>query len=732
MKLGHKILALTISGTIITSLMLVSIVFLRRSSLEHTVLEDIDAKARSQCQWIAENLVDTMSIIDEMGAKQVSAGVSALSRDVKAQGVTFSDETVPWPAVNQETKQLQEIVLPKLLVGGNWLGQNRDANTPSMFDDKTRDIDGGLVTIFQRINEAGDMLRVSTNVMDQAGARAIGSYIPATAYDGLPNPVVARLLHGERYVGRALVYDKWCVTAYDPILDQDGKVIGACFCGIPQKAFQSLRDVIMNTTVGETGYVYVIQGQGKGRGNYVISLKGERDGENVWDVKDANGDFAIRKIVETALAAKPGESAIVEYPWMNKGETEAREKLAAVAYYKPWDWVIGVSAYKDDFRASAVAVEHELNLLMIVCTTAGIIVTGALAVLAVYASRKITQPLVEVSNSLREIAQGDGDLRRRLNATTKDETGELAHWFNVFIEKIQSIMARVATTAVELGAVSTDMFDTSKELAQSAQHTTDQSASVAAAAEEVSTTMDGMTNTSNDMAQSIDSAAAAVEQMTASISAIATNAESAANVAEKAAQLVETSNATIGRLSEAANEIGNVVQLIQEIAEQTNLLALNATIEAARAGESGKGFAVVATEVKELAQQTRQATENIRSKIEGIQSTSNETVGAMGSIHQTIDQVKQVSRVIAAAVHEQSEATQEIAKNVTLTSTSASTFAHGLSGSSDASKDIARSITNVDQGARRTLEAANRAQNTGDNLARLANQMQDLVGRFSA
>jgi methyl-accepting chemotaxis protein len=732
MKLGQKILALTVSGTLTTSLLLVGLVYFRQGTLEATVMSDIDTKARIQCQFIAEQLADVMTIIDEMSARQVGSGIDALSRDVNDQGVTFSTETVTWKAVNQETKVEEEIALPKMLVGGMWLEQNRDMNLPSMFDAKMRDVEGGLVTIFQRINDRGDMLRVSTNVPDKSGNRAIGSFIPATDSEGLPNPVVAALLRGERYVGRALVYDKWCVTAYDPIFDNDKKLVGAAFCGIPQKAFQSIRDVIMNTTVGQTGYVYVIQGKGKDRGNYIISYKGQRDGENIWNVKDANGNFAIQNIVQTALAAPAGESAIVEYPWINQGETVARDKVAAVAYYAPWDWVIGVSAYKDDFRAAAITINRELNLLMTVCTVAGIAVTVGLATLAVYASRKITQPLVAVSYSLKEIAQGDGDLRRRLDDTSKDETGELAHWFNVFVEKIQTVMARVAVTASELGTASTDMFGTAQELAQSAEKATDQSASVAAAAEEVSTTMVGMTQTSQEMAQSIDSAAAAVEEMTASISGIATNAASAADVAEKAAQMVETSNSTIGRLSDAANEIGNVVQLIQEIAEQTNLLALNATIEAARAGESGKGFAVVATEVKELARQTQQATENIRNRIEGIQSSSNETVGAMGSIRETIDQVKQVSRTIAAAVHEQSEATQEIAKNVTLTSTAASSFSHGLYGSTDASREIARSITNVDQEARHTLSAAKHAKQTGDDLAKLAREMQELVGRFNA
>ena len=169
MKLGHKVLALTVSGTVATSLLLVGIVFLRHGSLEETVMTDIDAKARSQCQWVAESLTDMMSIIDEMGSKQVSAGINALTRDINSQGVSFAAETATWKAINQDSKRELEIVLPKMLVGGNWLEQNRDAKQPSTFDDKMRDVEGGLVTIFQRMNDAGDMLRVSTNVIGPTG-----------------------------------------------------------------------------------------------------------------------------------------------------------------------------------------------------------------------------------------------------------------------------------------------------------------------------------------------------------------------------------------------------------------------------------------------------------------------------------------------------------------------------------------------------------------------------------
>ena len=172
----------------------------------------------------------------------------------------------------------------------------------------------------------------------------------------------------------------------------------------------------------------------------------------------------------------------------------------------------------------------------------------------------------------------------------------------------------------------------------------------------------------------------------------------------------------VAKLGESSTEIGNVIKVITSIAEQTNLLALNATIEAARAGEAGKGFAVVANEVKELAKQTAKATEDISHKIEAIQGDTKGAVEAIAQIGKIINQINDIQNTIASAVEEQTATTGEISRNV----------AEAATGSTQ----IAQSITGVAQAARSTTEGASNAKSAADELARIAHDMQKLVGQF--
>ena len=146
--------------------------------------------------------------------------------------------------------------------------------------DKVSSLTGSFCTVFQRMNESGDMLRVATNVKTKDGKRAINTFIPSVEADGKRNPVVQAVLKGERYVGRAFVVDAWYVTAYEPIKDSDGKITGMLFAGTPESSSKSLREAFLKTKVGKTGYVYVLDT----KGNYVISKDGKRDGELIWDM----------------------------------------------------------------------------------------------------------------------------------------------------------------------------------------------------------------------------------------------------------------------------------------------------------------------------------------------------------------------------------------------------------------------------------------------------------------
>ena len=354
------------------------------------------------------------------------------------------------------------------------------------------------------------------------------------------------------------------------------------------------------------------------------------------------------------------------------------------------------------------------------------------AVIAVVMTHSIVRPVRATVAMLKDIAQGEGDLTKRLEVQRRDEIGELARWFNLFVEKIQETIRQITGDAATLAGASTQLSATATQLASGAEETTNQSASVAAAAEQMSTSMQGIAAASEEMSSNVKVVASSVEQLTASISEVAKSAEQAASVASNAAELARVSNDRIGRLGSAADEIGKVIEVIQDIAEQTNLLALNATIEAARAGEAGKGFAVVATEVKELAKQTATATEDIRQRIEGIQSSTGDAVRAIGQIGEVIERVNEVSRTIASAVEEQSITTKEIAQNMAQTSSAAVVVSKGVTETASVSQEITRNLVGVDQAAKQSAQGAVQTQAAGRDLAQLAGQLQTLVAQFRA
>jgi methyl-accepting chemotaxis protein len=381
----------------------------------------------------------------------------------------------------------------------------------------------------------------------------------------------------------------------------------------------------------------------------------------------------------------------------------------------------------DDAVASAVQFSKTQKAVALSAMLVGVVVAMALGI---YISGKISRPIRRAADMLKDISEGEGDLTRRLHVSTQDELGDLATYFNKFVEKLQGIVGQITGNVSTVASSATELAATATQLSGGAEETTNQSAQVAAATEQMSSNMTSMATASEQMSQNVRSVSVAIDEVTASISEMAQSAEKAASSASSAKALVDTSNTQIVDLTNAADQIGKVIEVIQDIAEQTNLLALNATIEAARAGDAGRGFAVVATEVKELAKQTASATEDIRQRIEGIQSSTNMAVKSITGIGDIVRQVNDLSRTIAAAVEEQSAATKEIANTINQSSVAAESVARGITESATASQEISRVIAGVDIAARQTAQGAIQTQSTGRELSQVAEQLQSLVGQF--
>jgi methyl-accepting chemotaxis protein len=374
---------------------------------------------------------------------------------------------------------------------------------------------------------------------------------------------------------------------------------------------------------------------------------------------------------------------------------------------------------------SAISNQQYLNLVLF-C----LIALGTTLVTALIVSKFILGPIRLAVEMLKNIATGEGDLTKRLEINSTDEIGEMGKWFNQFIENVQGIIADIATKAEDLNSSASDLNGLSTQLSSGSKTLTEKSASVNTAAEEMSMHMTTVASASEEASTNVTSVAGATEEMSASLSSISKNSGTARTITAQAVDKTKSTAVKVKELGAAADEIGKVTEVITTISEQTNLLALNATIEAARAGEAGKGFAVVANEIKELAMQTAAATQEIKSNIENIQSSTRSTVLEIDEVTTVISQVNDVVEAIADSVEEQAQTTDEIAQNINQAATGIQEVNENVSQTSAVAQTISMEMVEVDGSSTTISSSSIKIQTSSKELFSLAEQLRTVVQRF--
>ncbi|MBY0506186.1 MAG: methyl-accepting chemotaxis protein [Bryobacteraceae bacterium] len=408
---------------------------------------------------------------------------------------------------------------------------------------------------------------------------------------------------------------------------------------------------------------------------------------------------------------------------------ERRIKPAYQHYSAALDALIAFNKEEGDHGSlgilSAVALARRglligLALALLIATITSILVT-----------RSITRPLAASLSHLEEVAQGDfsrdlpaADLERA------DEIGQQSRAMQAMSVNLRGAIQEVTRGIHQFTDSSASLLASSQAMHSGSRDSSHKAQMVAAAAEQMSANVAMVASSMEQTTTNLSSVSISTQEMTATIGEIAVNSEKARGITADATRQAARISEQMNLLGEAAREIGKVTEAITEISSQTNLLALNATIEAARAGAAGKGFAVVANEIKALAQQTAAATEDIKARIGGVQSSTAQGVTEIKKVSEVIHQVSDIVGAIAAAIEEQAMTTKDIARHIAEASTGVQDANLRVSESSQVSTAIATDIVVVHRAASDIAGGSEQVSASANELANAAGKLKLAVAGF--
>jgi methyl-accepting chemotaxis protein len=632
-----KILMLVIIAVAVTALALVGIVLQQRGPLAGKVNEELMVLARNETSKIAQNVYQMCQVMEDQLQLQVEASLKVSMDHVNRYGGirvagNGTGSAVSASGNGQPAGTASAGDTASLLLGGKPIEIVKDPNVRVPVVDDVQEQLGAMCSIFQRVNEQGDMLRVASSVISD-GQRVVGSTISATGDDGR-NPVIAAVVAGTEYQGVASVLGEPSLTAYTPLKDASGEVIGMVGTAIAIEKVDSLRQGIMDIVVGKTGYVFVLGGSGDHKGEYIISADGSRDGEDILDAKDEDGNEFIKELISKATQTSDGSVEYERYSWLNNETGKVEPKITAVTYFEPWDWVIGAGTYESDFQTALGRVSNAIWSMILIVLIAAVIIVIIATFIAFMQSSRIANPLIKATAMANAVAQGD--LSQSLELKQNDEVGQLVEALNSMNSKLRNLVSKISEAAMHVASNSEQLAASSNETSRAVQV-------VAQRVDDVSRASYDTTNSAQNAQTTLNQTATAIEGISKDIEEVASFAnqasaqgesgqsatEEAAGIINEAANSVKSTMNIVQTLGEKTRKISEFISIITGIADQTNLLALNAAIEAARAGEAGRGFAVVAEEVRKLAEESNTAAGNITELVKGIEVEMDQALEAM-------------------------------------------------------------------------------------------------------
>lgn len=599
----------------------------QEANFSRSIKEDLDRLTTENLGHRTEAIVGTAELAQRILQQKVTITLTAAEALLELAGNVHLDgnETIEWDAINQVTSEHSRVMLPRFLLGEDWVEPIYEF-TPGIKVPLVDEVMAGTnatCTLFQCLNRDGDLLRIATNVKKTDGTRAIGTFIPRDSN------VAKTVKSGETFFGRAFVVDQQYITAYKPIKDENGQVIGALFVGSPEEAaIGPLRTKMEEQVIGTTGEVMVVQTKGKESGKLLIG----RHANNSQILADDSGWQAfIQEIVVRAPRLPSGESELIHYTQKNPVTGQSKNYIASFAYFEPWDWVIITTAPVEELQAINQIASRSLERMRFTQITAIFICIALSATIFFWVASRTSDQILAI-------------VRRLLQAATK--THESSSEISSASQRLAQGASSQASSLEETSASLEEMSGTTRNNAERANRANELTTETRSAADAGSQKM-------QDMIKAMES----IKHSSGEISAIIKTID---EIAFQTNLLALNAAVEAARAGEAGLGFAVVAEEVRSLALRSTTAAHETSERIAEAVDNSDRGVRICDQVADSLTLMIDKIREVDKIVADISSSSNEQSRGVSQISTAVIDVDRVIQENAAAAEQTASASSEL------------------------------------------------------------------------